>query len=187
MKTSVVRSTLIAILMLGLAAPSIASAGFFNWGCRYQGTWLGVMSEDNQALAGWMVTVEGKFNFYGTNNLEATNAAFDPRIPVPDMPGVFAFETAVQMSTMRGNWMRTGYNQFIYTTTGFGLDANGFPLYIAKLSGHVTLGDDCNSNVITGIMEVFLPGTNPFIDEPPHIGPFAIPNAYGYRAFVDLP
>ncbi len=183
MKTSIVRITLIAILTLGLAIPNVASAGWFNWGCRYQGTWFGVQAEDNLALAGWMVTVEGNSYFYGTNNLEFTNDAFD--FTLLPFPGA---DTVVDVTTNRGNWMRTGYNTFSYTTTGFALDADRKIVFTAKLSGHITLSGDCNSDVITGMMEIFSPGTmkNPFIDEP-DIGPFPIDDVYGYRAFVDLP
>jgi len=172
--------------MLGLALPGVASAGFWSWGCPYQGTWFGVM-ENSPALAGWMVTVEGKSHFYGTNNLEFTATAFDPRLPDP-VTGAFAFPNAVQATTMRGNWMRTGYNTFVYTTTGFALNADGNPEYIVKLSGHIKLRKDCNSNVITGTLEIFFPWTmkNPFIDKP-DLEPIPIENVYGYRAFVDLP
>lgn len=194
MKTSIVRSTLVAILMLGLTIPSIASASFFNWGCRYQGTWFGVMAEDNPALAGWMVTAEGRSYWHGTNNLEWTNYIFDPRLPMPDPMDpdsfVFAFETAVNATTMRGNWMRTGYNTFVYTTTGFGIDANRMPVYVAKMSGTITLSDDCSSDVITATMEVFPVDENGVIPNPfiPSMGiQVDIPDVYAHRVFVDLP
>lgn len=183
MKTSIVRSSLVAILMLGLAIPGVASAGWFSWGCRYQGTWLGVKAPDNLEPAGWFATVEGKSYFYGTNNLVFTNDIFDPTLR-GKLPHV------VDVTTNRGNWMRTGYNTFAYTTTGFALDANRRIVYTAKLSGHITLSEDCNSDVITGTLEVFFAGTgkNPFIDKP-DIPPedIPIPNVYGYRAFVDVP
>ncbi|MDJ0813372.1 MAG: hypothetical protein QNJ23_06570 [Woeseiaceae bacterium] len=190
MKTRVVRSTIVAILMLGLAIPGVASAGFFNWGCKYQGTWFGVVSEDIPALAGWMVTVEGGSYFYGTNNLESTFPAFDPRLPNPMAPGTFVFEDAVALSTMRGNWMRTGFNTFIYTTTGFGLDANGVPLYVAQLNGNITLSEDCQRDVITGTLKVFVPASmkNPFVGSPdPDLPLITLPPMHAIRAFINLP
>lgn len=182
MKTSVIRSILVGILMLGIAMPSVASAGF----CRYQGTWFGVMGEDNPALAGWMVTVEGRSFFHGTNNLESTTAAFDPRLP--DELGNLSFPNAVALTTLRGNWMRTGNRTFIYTTTGFAVDAFGIPVYAAKLSGTVTLSRDCNSDVITSTLEVYLPQSmkNPFIDEA-DVVITSFPDVYAFRAYVDLP
>lgn len=188
MKTNTVRSSLVAILMLALAIPSVASAGWFSWGCRYQGTWFGVMGPEDTTLAGWMVTVEGRSSFYGTNNLEYTAPVLDPRLPIPGTDA-FLFPEAVQTSTNRGNWMRTGYNRFVYTTTGFGLDASRNPLYVAKVSGNITLSEDCNSDVITTTVEIFpvvngiIP--NPFTAMPTYTLPF--PDQYAYRAFVDLP
>lgn len=195
MKTGLVRSTLVAIVMLGLLIPGVASADWFNWGCRYQGTWFGVKAQDNMELAGWMATVEGKSYFYGTNNLEFTVDTFDARLPVPGTEAseepVYQFPTVVGTTTNRGNWMRTGYNTFAYTTTGFALDADGKIVYVAKLSGHITLSEDCNHDVVTGMLEIYLPGTmkNPFIDglDEPDFGPYPIDDVYGYRARVNLP
>ena len=192
MKTHIVRSAIVGILMLGLAIPGVASAGWFNWGCWYQGTWFGVTAEDNPALSGWMVTVEGRSYWYGTNNLEWTNYVFDPRLPQPQPTGeiVYAFPTAVSATTMRGNWMRTGHNTFVYTTTGFALDANRLPLYVAKMYGTVTVSEDCSSDVITATMEVFPVGMDGVIPNPFGItSPIKIdfPESHAMRVFVDLP
>jgi len=180
MKKGIRGTTLVGILLFGLTLPAVASAGFFNWGCRYQGTWLGIQAPDNQELAGWLATVEGKSYFYGTNNLEFTTDVFDITLD-GQLPHV------VDVTTSRGNWMRTGYNTFAYTTTGFGLDANRKIVYTTTLSGRITLSEDCNSDVITGMVSIFFPGTgkNPLIHEP-DIGPFPIDDVYGFRAFVDL-
>lgn len=202
MKKSVLSTALVGILLLGLALPAVASAGWFNWGCRYQGTWFGVVAEDNPALlSGWMVTVEGKSFFYGTNNVEFTAVSLDPRLPIPGTdPVEYLYPTAVRVTTDRGNWMRTGYNTFAYTMTGFGLDAFGVPLYVATGNGDITLSDDCNRAVITAVAKVFdvvhegvefplMPNPfiddNPFVFEPPVVIPF--PVQYAYRAFVDMP
>ena len=202
MKKSSFRIALLGILLLGLTLPAVASAGWFNWGCRYQGTWFGVVTENNpELLSGWVVTIEGKSRWYGTNNVEFTAVSLDPRLPIPNTdPVEYLYPTAVRGTTNRGNWMRTGYNTFAYTMTGFGLDANGLPLYVATGNGKVTLSDDCNRAVITAEAKVFdvvyegvpfplIP--NPFIDPdasmlpPPITLPF--PDQYAYRAFVNLP
>jgi len=194
MKTSIARATLVGILMLGLAIPGVAAAKWFNWGCWYQGTWFGVMAENHSALSGWMVTVEGRSYWYGTNNLEWTNYIFDPKLPQPHPtePDVFvdAFPTAVSATTMRGNWMRIGHNTFVYTTTGFALDADRLPLYVAKMYGTVTVSDDCSSDVITASMEIFPVGMDGVIPNPFGISsPIRIdfPESHARKVFVDLP
>ena len=157
MKTHVVRSALVGILMLGLAIPGVASAGWFNWGCWYQGTWFGVTAEDNPALSGWMVTVEGRSYWYGTNNLE---------------------------------WMRTGHNTFVYTTTGFALDADRMPVYVSKMYGTVTVSEDCSSDVITSTIEIFPVGMDGVIPNPFGVtSPIKLdfPETHAYRAFIDMP
>ena len=209
MKKSIVRLTVVGILTLGLTVPAIASAGWFNWGCRYQGTWFGVVAEEVPGLfSGWMMTIEGKSFFYGTNNVEFTAVALDPRLPKPGTnPVEYLFPLAVQSTTNRGNWIRTGYNTLAWTMTGFGLDANGRPLYLATGSGEVTLSDDCNGAVITTASALVYPVVyddldrpwipNPFIDPNPFIEPnppmlpqpipVLFPEIYAYRVFVDLP
>lgn len=199
MKKCSLRFALVSVLLLGLAMPAVASAGWFNWGCRYQGTWFGVQGPESptpEAFAGWMVTIEGKSYWYGTNNVEFTAASYDPRLPDPFNPGEFLFdgefEHAVATSTNRGNWVRTGYNTFAYTMTGFAMDANRLPVYVAQASGHVTMSEDCNRIEVTAMVSIF-PVTydpfpkipNPFIDTPKYVIPF--PTQYGYRAFVNMP
>ena len=201
MKKSLLSLTLVGIALLGLTLPAIASAGWFNWGCRYQGTWFGVAFEDDPSLlSGWVVTVEGKSFFYGTNNVEFTAVALDPRLPDPYNPGEFFYNDAVKVTTNRGNWIRTGYNTFAYTMTGFGLDAFGVPLYVATANGTITLSDDCNRAVITadalfydvvheGVVFPLMPNPfivpNDFVSEAPINIEF--PDQYAYRAFVAMP
>ena len=202
MKKSIFRLAIVGILTLGLTLPAVASAGWFNWGCRYQGTWFGVVAEDNPALlSGWVVTIEGKFRFFGTNNVEFTAVSLDPRLPIPGTdPVAYLYPDAVRVTTNRGNWMRTGYNTFAYTMTGFGLDANGIPLYVATGNGDITLSEDCNRALVTAEAKIFdvvhedvpfplIPNPfidpNPFVVAPPIIIPF--PDQYAYRAFVDMP
>ena len=181
MKTSIVRTGLVGILMLGLAVPGVASAAFFDWGCRYQGTWFGVVSDTDDSFAGWMATIGGNSYFYGTNDLEFTREQFDPTtLPLPRAGEV------VDWTSNRGNWMRSGYNTFIYTSTGFGLDANRNIVYIVRIGGTIELSEDCNSDRITVILEVFEAGANPFTDAP-IFGPVPLPDTYGVRAHVDVP
>lgn len=176
MKTSVARSTLVGILMLGLVVPGVASAGWFNWGCPYQGTWFGVQGPENSAPAGWMVTTEGKSHWYGTNNLVFTADSFDPKSVHP---------AAVQTTTMRGNWMRIGYNTLTYTTTGLALGADGKMLYIAKVSGFVKISEDCNSiHIKDNVIEIYPPNENPFTGNP--IGEILDQEFFGNRAYVDV-
>ena len=205
MKKSIIRFTLVGILTLGLTLPAVASAGWFNWGCRYQGTWFGIVAKENPALlSGWLMTIEGKSYFHGTNNVEFTAIALDPRLPkinpaTGEVTG-YRYPTAVRSTSNRGNWMRTGYNRLAWTMTAFGLDANGLPLYVAKGKGDVTLLDDCNRAVITAEAQVFpvkydgLPfpiipnpfiDPNPFMESPPETIYF--PEQFAYRASVDLP
>ncbi len=202
MKQSSIRITLVGILLLGLTLPAVASAGWFNWGCRYQGTWFGVVAEDNPAyLSGWLMNIEGKSFFYGTNDVEFTAVALPPSLPVID-PATGAiievrYPLAVRATSNRGNWMRIGYNRLAWTMTGFGLDANGLPLYVAMGKGEVTLNDDCSSAVITAEAFVYdvvydefgralIP--NPLIGPPVFEPRYTIefPPQYAYRAFVDL-
>ena len=202
MKKSLLSITLVGIALLGLTLPAVASAKWFNWGCWYQGTWFGVAFEDDPSLlSGWMVTVEGKSFFYGTNNVEFTAVSLDPRLPIPGTdPVEYLYNDAVQVTTNRGNWMRTGYNTFAYTMTGFGMDAFGVPLYVATGIGTVTLNEDCNRAVITadalvydvvheGVEFPLMPNPfvypNDFVFTPPI--PIEFPDQYAYRAFVNMP
>lgn len=176
MKKSIIRYTLVAILTLGLTIPSVASASFFSWGCRYQGTWFGVEGPEDTTPAGWMVTIGGRSHWYGTNNLALTADAFDPRLVNPN---------AVQMTTTRGNWMRVGYNTLMYTTTGLALGADGKMLYIAKVNGIVKFSEDCNSIRITdNIIEIYPPDADPFTADP--IGEIPGQEFFGNRAYVDV-
>jgi hypothetical protein len=177
MKTSMVRSTLVGLLMLGLTMPNVASAGFFGWGCSFQGTWFGVTSPEDTTLTGWVVTVTGKSHFHGTNNLE---------YPTFDATLAGTFPNADRISTLRGAWARTGFNTFAYTMTGIAVATDGItPVWIGKLNGNITLSADCRSEEITATLEVFAPTASPFDGEP--LFPIALPPHYGYRASVDLP
>ena len=138
------------------------------------------------------MTVEGRSYWYGTNNLEWTNYVFDPRLPQPTPSGEidYAFPTAVSATTMRGNWMRTGHNTFVYTTTGFALDADRMPVYVSKMYGTVTVSEDCSSDVITSTIEIFPVGMDGVIPNPFGVtSPIKLdfPETHAYRAFIDMP
>jgi hypothetical protein len=174
MKTNIFRYTLAGILMLGLAIPSAVLAGNADKGCSLQGSWFGVTSPEDTTLSGWMVTVTGKSENRGTNNLEYPT--FDPTLGI--------FPQAVRISSMRGAWERTGGNTFDYTFMGMAVDEFSVPVWIGKVSGHVTLSADCSTETITATMEVFLPTMSPFDDDP--LFPILLPTHYGRRLEVDL-
>ena len=175
MKNNIIRCTLTGILMLGLAIPSAAWAGDAGKGCSLQGTWFGVAGLEDSTLTGWMVTVTGKSENKGTNNLDFPT--FDPTLSGN-------FDQAVRLSSLRGNWERTGGNTFDYTFMGIAVDEFNLPVWIGKVSGQITLSADCNRETITAAMEVFLPSMNPFDGDP--LFPLPLPIHYGHRASVDL-
>ena len=158
MRTDIIRGALLGILLLGFTIPGVAVAGGGDKGCSIQGTWFGVVGplpsgDFSTQLTGWLLTVAGKSNNEGTNNLEFPNfdATLDGMVP-----------NAVGISNLRGVWKRTGGNTFDYMFMGYAVDADNSPLYIAKISGHVTLFNDCQNEHITAHMELYLPDVSPF-------------------------
>jgi len=176
MTSKIVRGIFVALLSLGMAIPGAASADQSGKGCSLQGTWFGVVSPEDTRLTGWMVTVTGKSENDGSNNLE---------FPIFDPTFDGAFSSAVRISTLRGAWNRTGGNTFIYSFMGFGVDALGAAVYMVRVSGDITLSGDCQSEFITATAEIFLPFMSPFDDDP--IDTQDLDDHYGYRAYVDLP
>jgi len=71
-----------------------------------------------------------------------------------------------------------------YTFMGIAVDEFDLPVWIGKVSGHITLSADCSKETITAAMEVFLPSMSPFDDDP--LFPLFLPTHYGHRASVDL-
>ena len=133
-----------------LAASAVAATGP-NSGCTIQGSWMGIGG--NVMLANY----DGQSGFSGTANVELPK--FDPTLGG-------AFPNAVKNTSARGMWERTGGNTFAYTEIGYGLDATGNVLWIAKNSGIKTLTDDCNLMTVEGTFAVFSPEANPFEDAP---------------------
>ena len=70
---------------------------------------------------------------------------------------------------------------------GFAFDVSNMPVYIAKISGQVTLFNHCQYQYTTAVMNVFLPSMSPFYDQPYNPEPISLGEFYGYRAKVDLP
>lgn len=175
MKTRTIRHVVLGIVTALLMMPSVSMAGGGK-GCSMLGTWFGVTSPEDTTLTGWMVTVTGKSNNRGTNDLE---------YPTFDFTLGNNFPTAVRGSSMRGNWVRTGGRTFDYTFMGMAVDADGVPVWIGKVVGTATISRDCMSERITALMKVYLPTDSPFEDEPLFVMP--LPDHYGYRAGVDAP
>ena len=135
--------------VLFLAASTVAEAG--QNGCTIQGSWMGI--QGSVMLANY----DGQSVFSGTANVELPK--FDPTLGG-------AFPTAVKNTSARGMWERTGGNTFAFTEIGYGLDATGNVLWIAKNSGLKTLTEDCNLMTVEGTFAVFSPEANPFEDAP---------------------
>lgn len=176
MKSRMVRNLVLGIFMLGLSLPGIAMAGGHGRSCSLLGTWFGVQGPESTVLSGWVVTATGSSANRGTNNLEYPT--FDASLGI-GLP-------AVRLSTLRGAWERTGGKTFTYTMIGTGVAADGITaVYIGKLSGTITLSDDCNREYITAVFEVFSPEASPFDGE--RLFRNDLPDHHGYRAFVNLP
>lgn len=174
---------LACLILLGIASASPAIADGAGKGCQFQGTWFG-FDLGTGALTGWFVTVAGQGSNGGTNSLEYPY--FNPMLN-----GLFPSATAI--STLRGSWVRTGGNTFDYTMIGIATDVARNPVWIGKLSGHITLSADCNTETIEGTtLEVYAPDENPYTGTK-MVLPFGVPNPisqpthYGFRTSVDFP
>jgi hypothetical protein len=175
MRIGIFRYTLVGILLLGLAIPGVTMADAAEKGCSNLGTWFGVMAPGDTRLTGWLANVMGKSADQGTNDLEYPN--FDVTLDNN-------FESAVSLSSMRGIWRRTGGRTFDYTFTGYAIDEFGMPVYIATVSGVVTLLEDCRYEHVTATMDIFLPFMSPFHDDP--FMSFPLEPHYAYKmAFED--
>lgn len=177
MRKHIIYGVLLGILTLGFMIPGVALAGGGGKGCSNIGTWFGVVAPGDTRLTGWVASALGKSNNEGTNIFE---------FPTFDATLEGAFPLATRMGSMRGNWKRTGGNTFDYTFMGFAFDASNVAVYIAKVSGQVTLFNKCQYQYTTAVIEVFLPSMNPFDDSGP-IAMKSLGEFYGYRAKVDLP
>lgn len=172
------RYVLAGILMLGLAIPGVALADndgdSYRKGCSILGTWFGIESLDDRSFNGWVVTVTGKSENRGTNNLEYPT--FDPTLGD-------AVPNAVRLSSFRGTWERTGGRTFAYNFTGFAVDVANEPVYIMKVHGDVTIQPGCQFEHITATSELYWPWVNPF--EGDWFQQDVLEPEWGYRAFID--
>lgn len=73
---------------------------------------------------------------------------------------------AVKGSHDRGVWKRTGGRTFEYSFVGTAVNSSGAIVWIRKISGTITMIDDCKTEKITAVMGIYLPGDDPF-DGPP--------------------
>jgi hypothetical protein len=181
MRTNIIRGVLLGILLLGFAVPGLSLADGGGKGCSNHGTWFGVLDplHEDMTLTGWTTTVTGQSSNKGVNVLEWPN--FDPTLGMTFPP----FSDAHHINNMRGVWERTGGNTFVYSFTGFAYDETNMPVYIAKISGDVTIFGDCQYEQITAYIELFAPGDNPFLAEP--FMEFPLPVHWGQRAMLNLP
>lgn len=181
MRNNIIRGVLLGFLLLGFAFPGIALAGGEDKGCSNYGTWFGVVDPPtgDMTLVGWTTTVTGQSANKGVNAIEWPD--FDPTLGLAFPP----FSDAHHINNMRGVWERTGGKTFVYSFTGFAYDEFNVRVYIAKVSGDVTMSDDCQFEYITAYLEVFAPGDNPFLAMPIFETPLA-PH-WGQRAKLNLP
>jgi hypothetical protein len=182
-KGSYIVGTTIALMLIGLIAFPAQGLAAEDQACSYIGSWYGfntVETEEGEIVEGdtleWMINVQGPSQTSGTNNLE--DILFDLTLGG-------AFSNAVRSTTLRGVWEKTGNRTFAFTMITYAVNATGSTEWIGKMSGTATLIDDCNKEYLDLTMEIFLPGQDPFVDEP-YTG-FSLPNHYGYRMRVDPP
>jgi hypothetical protein len=74
-------------------------------------------------------------------------------------------------------WERTGGDTFAYSFIGIAVTELNAPVWIGRVSGTIKLSPDCNTELITAGLEIFLPNQSPFVDAPfmvvpmdPHYG-----------------
>jgi hypothetical protein len=181
MRANIIKGVLLGILLLGFTSSGVVLADGGGKNCSNQGTWFGVAdpTQGDMTLTGWIVSVTGMSSNKGLNVIEWPD--FDATLGLDFPP----FDQAHHISNMRGVWERTGGKTFNYSFTGFAYNDSNERVYIATVSGHVTLVDDCNYEYITAYMEVFAPGDNPFLADPIFFTP--LPDHWGQRAPLAFP
>jgi hypothetical protein len=153
------------------AAPSIAAEQANAHGCTLLGSWIGFNATGE---AYWTSMANGMTASSGTYTID---------VPSFDLTLGNTFPTAVRMTLPRGVWRKTGGNTIAFTVVSLIVDANGNPVWTAKLSGADTMEENCNRLYVTSTLEVFLADMNPFTD-PPWFSLVINPH-YGYRMRVD--
>lgn len=167
-------SFLLAIL---LATPIGALAG---GDCEYIGSWFGYDSGGNIS---WMSQANGKNSSHGTMLLE---------LPGFDITFYGAFPDAVKSTTtLKGAWKRTGGHTFSYAAMGFATDLGGEAVWAARLSGDVTIGEDCNTlavnNTFLWFYAVEASDPIPIWDQTPDYGPIPFAPHGGFRVELEVP
>lgn len=159
----------LGLLLACFGAPGVATAGEGGKDCSPIGTWLGVYP-DTHMLAGFLQTSNGQSSNEGTITVE--NPGFS-------LTWFGQFPDAVAGSFDRGVWKRTGGRTFEYSLVGTAVDSSGAMVWIRKITGTITMIDDCKTEKITAVMGVYLPGDDPF-DGPP-LFEFDFGDLYGHR------
>jgi hypothetical protein len=146
----------LALALACFATSGVASAGAPGNDCSPIGAWIDA-DPDTHVLRGWLSTFTGQSSDGGTINLE--NPGFD--LGLSDI-----FPTAVNGSGDWGVWKRTGGNTFKYRLMGTAVDSSGAIVWVRKISGMITILDDCKTLKITAVMAVYLGTDNPFEGTP---------------------
>jgi len=159
----------LTILLASFGAAGVATAGEGGKDCSPLGTWLQV-NPDTHVLAGFLSTSDGLSRNEGTITLE--NPGFGLTL-------FGLFPDAVAGSGDRGVWKRTGGKTFKYSLMGTAVDSSSAIVWIRKISGTITMFDDCKMEKITAVMAVYLPTDNPFEGTP--LYEFDLGDLYAYR------
>ncbi len=171
------RRGIIPTVML-LAALSVPGLAMADKACDFPGSWYGYLPSFNIDFIG---TAHGAAHGF-------TNAAGTYTLEVPGLDLTYiGFPFPGKISTFRGTWERVDKRTIAFTFVGFGVDAFGQTVVIAKLSGIDTFSEDCNSITIQNTIELFAPGQDPFGEDDPAYGSFPAGIHSASRMRVDPP
>jgi hypothetical protein len=164
---------LVLIGLISFPATGVAAGSDLanRQGCSLIGGWFGYNVAGD--MAEWIVIAQGATNSSGTITL--ADKYFDATLG-----GTFP---AVGGTDLYGTWERTNGNTFRFAMIGYAVNADHVTLYIAKMSGTITIMDDCNKGYLDLRMDYFASDANPFVDEPFY--GFPLPNHDGYRMRID--
>lgn len=168
--------TAVVLVLIGLLSfpATVVAAGSDlanRQGCSLIGGWFGYNVAGD--MAEWIVIAQGATNSSGTITLD--DKYFDATLG-----GAFP---VVEGTDLRGTWERTNGNTFRLAMIGYALNADHVTLYIAKMSGTITIIDNCNKEYLDLRIDYFAPDANPFVDEPFY--GFDLPYHDGYRMRLD--
>jgi len=149
--------------------------------CEYIGSWFGYDAGETIA---WMAQSSGKSSSSGTMLLE---------LPGFDMTfGGFFPDANKSTTTLKGTWQRTGGRTFSYATMGFATNDVGIPIWAGRLTGDLTISEDCNMLVVDNTwLSVYIVDMEtdpvPIWHKTPELGPMPFEPHAGYRVPLDLP